>query len=174
MTEVVIFVLMGAGALGGALTLVLARNPVYSALGMLGTLFSLAVLYVVQLAHFIAAVQVVVYAGAIVTLFLFVIMFVGIDEEEDTTETLKGQRMASFAVIGGALVFGAYLGLSGLFTWSVAGRSTTPVNGSIEAVGRQLFTEWLLPFEVTSLLLIIASVGAVGLALFRPRRRDGA
>lgn len=174
MIELVVFVLMAAAALAGALTLVLAKNPVYSALGMLGTLFAIAVLYVTQLAHFIAAVQIVVYAGAIVTLFLFVIMLVGVDREEDTTETIRGQRAGALAIVGGAVLVAGYLWLSGLFTWSVVGEGTEPVNGTVEATGRLLFEGWLLPFEVTSLLLIIASVGAVGLALFRPRRREGA
>lgn len=174
MTELVIFVLMGIAALAGALTLILAKNPVYSALGMLGTLFALAVLYVTQLAHLVAAVQIVVYAGAIVTLFLFVIMLVGVDRDEDTRETIRGQRAAAIGVVGGAAVLAGYLWLSGVFTWSIAGSGTEPVNGTVQATGRLLFSEWLLPFEVTSLLLIIASVGAVGLALFRPRRKDDA
>ncbi|MEX1279893.1 MAG: NADH-quinone oxidoreductase subunit J, partial [Acidimicrobiia bacterium] len=74
----------------------------------------------------------------------------------------------------GSVLVAGYLWLSGVFTWSVVGEGTEPVNGSVEATGRLLFEGWLLPFEVTSLLLIIASVGAVGLALFRPRRREGA
>lgn len=170
MTELVIFVLMGLGAVAGGLTLILARNPVYSALGMLGTLFSLAVLYVTQLAHFVAAVQVVVYAGAIMTLFLFVIMLVGVDRAEDTSETIRGQRTAALGVVAGAALLAGYLWLSGVFTWSVVGSGTEPPNGTVEATGTLLFGEWVLPFEVTSLLLIIASIGAVGLALFRPRK----
>jgi NADH-quinone oxidoreductase subunit J len=170
MSELVIFVLMGIGAVAGGLTLILAKNPVYSALGMLGTLFSLAVLYVSQLAHFVAAVQVVVYAGAIMTLFLFVIMLVGVDKSEDTSETIRGQRTAALGVVAGAVLLAGYLWLSGVFTWTIAGAGTDPVNGTVEATGTLLFSEWVLPFEVTSLLLIIASVGAVGLALFRPRK----
>lgn len=170
MSELIIFVLMGIGAVAGALTLILAKNPVYSALGMLGTLFSLAVLYVTQLAHFVAAVQVVVYAGAIMTLFLFVIMLVGVDKSEDTSETIKGQRAAALGVVAGAALLAGYLWLSGVFTWTVVGGGTDPVNGTAEATGTLLFSEWVLPFEVTSLLLIVASVGAVGLALFRPRK----
>ena len=78
MVETVMFVLMAAGAIAGALSVVLAKNPVYAALGLLGTLFSLAVIYVVNLAHLVAAVQVIVYAGAVMTLFLFVIMMIGV------------------------------------------------------------------------------------------------
>ena len=171
--ELFVFVIAGLGALAGALTLILAKNPVYAALGMLGTLFSLAVLYVTQLAHFVAAVQVVVYAGAIMTLFLFVIMLIGVDQTEDTAETLTSQRVGAIAVLAGAVLFAGYLWLSGSFTWSLAeSAGETPV-GSIEATGYLLFEQWLLPFEVTSLLLIVASVGAVALALFRPVRRSG-
>ncbi|MFB3051568.1 MAG: NADH-quinone oxidoreductase subunit J, partial [Acidimicrobiia bacterium] len=80
MAESILFVLMAVGALVGAVTIVAARNPVYSAMGLLGTLFSVAVLYVLQLAHLVAAVQVIVYAGAVLTLFLFVIMLIGVDK----------------------------------------------------------------------------------------------
>ena len=86
MTEVVIFALFAATAIGGALLMVLARNPVYSAIGLLTTMFSIAVFYVMQDAHFVAAIQVLVYAGAVMTLFLFVIMLIGVDRSEDTTE----------------------------------------------------------------------------------------
>ncbi len=169
--EAFVFLVAAAGAVAGAVTLILAKNPVYAALGMLGTLFSLAVLYVTQLAHFVAAVQVVVYAGAIMTLFLFVIMLIGVDAVEDTSERLPSQRVAAVVVIVGAVLFGGYLWLSNTFTWSLARAEVDPLVGSIEATGLILFREWLLPFEVTSLLLIIAAIGAVALALFRPARR---
>ena len=170
--EAFVFFVAAAGAIAGALTLILAKNPVYAALGMLGTLFSLAVLYVTQLAHFVAAVQVVVYAGAIMTLFLFVIMLIGVDQVEDTSEKLMSQRVAALVVIAGSVLFGGYLWLSNSFTWSLAEGDAPAPAGSIEATGRLLFEEWLLPFEVTSLLLIIASIGAIALALFRPTRRS--
>lgn len=166
-----VFFVAAAGAVAGAVTLILAKNPVYAALGMLGTLFSLAVLYVTQLAHFVAAVQVVVYAGAIMTLFLFVIMLIGVDATEDTSESLPSQRIAAVVVVAGAVLFGGYLWLSNSFSWSLARVEGDPLVGSIEATGLILFREWLLPFEVTSLLLIIAAIGAVALALFRPARR---
>ena len=92
MAEGLLFVLMGFGALVGAVTVVLARNPIYSAMGLLGTLLSVAVLYVAQLAHLVAAVQVIVYAGAVLTLFLFVIMMIGVDRSESRDETLPYQR----------------------------------------------------------------------------------
>lgn len=176
MTETVVFFVFGLLAIAGGVTVVVARNPVYSALGLVATLFSLAVFYVVQLAHFVAAVQVIVYAGAVMTLFLFVIMLIGVDKAEDTKEALPFQRQAAL-VIGLAVVLtaGAFA-VGGRFAWitgprTAAAAADTTVNGTIREVGFLLFTDWVLPFEATSLLLIVASVGALALAYFRPRLR---
>ncbi len=172
MTEVVLFVLFAAAALLGGLTVVLARNPVYSAMGLMLTLFSLAVFYVVQAAHFVAAVQVIVYAGAVMTLFLFVIMLIGVDRAEDTSENLPWQRQLA-AVVGIVLVLAtAGLLLGGRFVWvPAAPAAVTPPNGTVEAVSLELLQDWVLPFEVTALLLIVAAAGAIALAYFRPARR---
>jgi len=170
MVELVIFVLMALAAVGGAVAVVVARNPIYSAMGLLGTLFALAVVYVYNLAHFVAAIQVVVYAGAVMTLFLFVIMLIGVDRSEDTSETIPFQRpmVAGLAVLLAGI--GAALGLSGRFAWTPAAPAGAPVpNGTVAAVARPLFSDWILPFEVTALLLTVAAVGAVALALFRRR-----
>ncbi|MDP8959401.1 MAG: NADH-quinone oxidoreductase subunit J, partial [Actinomycetota bacterium] len=165
--ELVLFVIFGSLALTGALTVVFARNPVYSALGLMLAMLSLAVFYVVHLAHFIAAVQVIVYAGAVVTLFLFVIMMIGVDSREEPAERLPFQRPLA-GVLGAAFL--AALLLAGRFSWiTVPSQAplSTAANGTIEAISEQLFTEWLLPFEVASLLLVIAAVAAVALAFFR-------
>jgi NADH-quinone oxidoreductase subunit J len=95
MVETIIFAIAGLAALAGAITVVLARNPIYSAVGLLGTLFSVAVLYVVQLAHLVAAVQVIVYAGAVMTLFLFVIMLVGVDKGRTPRRPCPGSESGS-------------------------------------------------------------------------------
>jgi NADH-quinone oxidoreductase subunit J len=188
-----LFAMGAAGAVAGALTLILSRHPVYSALGMLGTLFSLGMLYVTLLAHFVAGVQIVVYAGAIMTMFLFVIMYVGIDETLDTKESLRFQRIGAWAVIGGSVGVGLLLVTSKLFDWTPGVTSEAPLPsaellgeaGTVESIGRVLFgtqripgnldsfepSGWLLPFEVTSILLIVAAVGAVALAMGRPKRR---
>lgn len=171
MVEALLFVIMGLVALTGAVTVVVARNPIYSAMGLLGTLLSVAVLYVVQLAHLVAAVQVIVYAGAVLTLFLFVIMLIGVDEEERSEETLPYQRW----IVGGlAVVIVAFAGglvLFGNFDWVPAATSTIPsaTNGTVEAIAEPLFTDWVLAFEATALLLTISAAGAIALAHYRRR-----
>src|SRR3546814_14241554 len=97
--ELFVFLVAGAACLAGALGVVLSRNPVHAALSLVGTLFGIAVLFVAQEAHFLAAVQVIVYAGAIVVLFLFVLMLLGVDRAEDlTVEPIRGHRIAAFVV----------------------------------------------------------------------------
>jgi NADH-quinone oxidoreductase subunit J len=161
-----IFAIAGAATLAGGLGVVLAANPVHSALMLVMTLFGVAVLFVAQQAHFLAAVQVIVYAGAIVVLFLFVIMLLGVDRSEDLRyEPLKGQR--PLAAITAAL------GLAGVLLLarsdldagerSVGGIASGP-GSNVSKLAESLFTRYLLAFEVTSVLLVIAVVGAVVLA----------
>ncbi|MGD2100853.1 MAG: NADH-quinone oxidoreductase subunit J [Acidimicrobiia bacterium] len=171
MAEALLFVVMGLVALAGAVTVVMSRNPVYSAMGLLGTLLSVAVLYVVQLAHLVAAVQVIVYAGAVLTLFLFVIMLIGVDKEERREETLPFQRwlVGGLAIV--IILFAGGLVLFGDFEW-VTGRADTgalPINGTVETVAEPLFTDWVLAFEATALLLTVAAAGAIALAHYRRR-----
>ncbi len=168
MVELVIFVLMGAGTLAGAVTVVLARNPVRSALGLLAALVSLAVIYVVNLAHLVAAVQVVVYAGAVLTLFLFVIMFIGVDRIEDTSETIPFQRKLVVGLATVVALGAAALVSRGRFSWTPVSTETAEIpNGTVQALGGELFTTWVLGVEVTALLLTIAAVGAIALAFHR-------
>lgn len=175
MTELVLFFIFGSLAIVGGLTVVAAKNPVHSAMGLMLTLFSLAVFYVVQAAHFVAAVQVIVYAGAVMTLFLFVIMLIGVDKEENLTETIRFQRPLVALVGLSVVAVGVVVAVGGRFTWVTGIAAGGPeINGTVEAIGDELFTTWLLPFEVTSLLLVIASVGALALAFFRPGRRPAA
>lgn len=170
MTELILFVPMAAAALAGALTVVLARNPVHAAMGLLGTLFSLAVLYVVNLAHLVAAVQVIVYAGAVMTLFLFVIMLIGVDRVEDTRESLRGQRVAVLVLAAAVLIVGGGLAVGGRFVWAPGATGGAALEGTVESIANQIFGVWLLPFEATALLLTIAAAGTIALAYFR---RDG-
>jgi NADH-quinone oxidoreductase subunit J len=163
--DITTFVVCALLVLGGAFGVVLSRNPVHSAL------FAVAVLFVEQDAQFLAVVQVIVYAGAIVVLFLFVIMLIGVDRVEQLgREPLRGQRLAGLLV--GAMVLAEVL-LLATVTWptgapAVAGSSGGP-GTNVAKLGRSVFTTYLLPFEVTSILLVIAVIGAVVLAR-RPRQ----
>lgn len=172
MVETIVFVLMAVSAIAGALVVVLARNPVRSAMALLATLFSVAVLYVLQLAHLVAAVQIIVYAGAVLTLFLFVIMLIGVDKEESREEKLPLQRGA-VGVIGGVIVLLAVgLAMFGDFEWvPAASEALIPesTNGTVQVIGERLFTDWVLAFEATALLLTIAAAGAIALAHYRQR-----
>jgi len=170
-TELILYFLFGALAIVGALAVILAKNPVKSAMGLILTMLSLAVLYVVHLAHFVAAVQVIVYAGAVMTLFLFVIMLIGVDRDEDLREHLPGQKI--LVMVLGVVALGAIVAVLAVGDWAwvtgVPKLNPTP-NGTAEAIGNGLFTDWVLPFETTSLLLIVAAVAAIALAFFRPRK----
>lgn len=162
------FAIAAAIVLSGAIGVVVARNPVHSALMLVMTLFGVAVLFVEQQANFLAAVQVIVYAGAIVVLFLFVIMFLGVDREESLEkEPLRAQRPLAVGLmvlgLAGLLLmgFGAHWAVGAR---SVAGASQGQSGGDVAALGRSVFTTYLFAFEVTSALLVIAVVGAVVLA----------
>jgi len=170
--EALVFAVAAMVVLGGAFGVILSRNPVHSALSLVATLFGIAVLFVAQEAHFLAAVQVIVYAGAIVVLFLFVIMLLGVDRAEDLdTEPLTGQRPA--AILAGVVLAGALVAVVVTSTITGAPRSGTAVDqdaSNVAQLGRLLFTDHLFAFEATSVLLVIAVVGAVLLA----RGRQGA
>jgi NADH-quinone oxidoreductase subunit J len=158
----------------GSLGVVLARNPVHSALMLVMTLFAVAVLFVEENAQFLAAVQVIVYAGAVVVLFLFVIMLLGVDRKEVIgAEPLPGQRPVAIClgIIGLAEVL-----LLARNKWptgapSVSGALGSPANNTAQ-IGHSVFTTYLLAFEVTAALLVVAVVAAVVLAR-RPRRMLG-
>jgi len=154
--------------LGGGFGVVLSRNPVHAALALVTTLFGIAVLFIEEGANFLAAVQVIVYAGAIVVLFLFVIMFLGVDRLEDLAdEPLPAQRplAVALAVIGlGGLVALGVEGHWAVGAHSVAGAVRGAKGGDVAALGRSVFTTYLFPFEATAALLVIAVVGAVVLA----------
>ena len=163
--ELFVFVVAGAACLAGAIGVILSENPVHAALSLVGTLFGIAVLFVAQEANFLAAVQVIVYAGAIVVLFLFVIMLIGVDRSEDLrVEPLVGQRAAAAVVSLGvlALTVGA-LASTGYEVTGRIGEIDERVS-DIERLGTSLFTDYLYAFEITSVLLVIAVVGAVLLA----------
>ncbi|MDA8392535.1 MAG: NADH-quinone oxidoreductase subunit J [Actinomycetota bacterium] len=164
------FVVAGAVVLASAIGVVVARNPVHSALFLVATLFGVAVLFVEQQAEFLAAVQVIVYAGAIVVLFLFVIMLLGVDRPEGLArDPLRGQRPLGAVLVLVSLAEILALARLHWATGHGTAGSTGGASGNVAALGRSVFTAYLLPFEITSALLIIAVVGAVVLAR-RPHR----
>jgi NADH-quinone oxidoreductase subunit J len=165
-----IFFLFGALALAGAFGVVLARNPVHSALALVVTLVSVAVLFIEQDADLLAAVQVVVYAGAIVVLFLFVIMLLGVDQTDTLRDPLKAQRAA--AIVLGLIVLAEIIFLAG-HNWATGAKApatqairggTPGLGNNVERIARSLFTDFLWPFEITAALLVLAVIGAVVLA----------
>jgi len=160
--EFVVFVIFAIAALAGAVTLVGARNPVYSAMGLLLTMFSMAVFYVLNDAHFVAAVQVIIYAGAVMTLFLFVIMLIGVDKNESREEQIPFQRPI-VAVLSGGLIL--LIVLAGRQAWTVTTIGGTPP-GTIENISDRLFGTWMLAFQATIFLLTIAAVGTIALARY--------
>jgi NADH-quinone oxidoreductase subunit J len=164
--EGIAFWILGPVALAGALGMVFARNAVHSALCLAGTMLSLGLLYMAQGALFLGFVQIIVYTGAVMMLFLFVLMLVGRDSSDSVVEVLRGQRAA-------ALLFG--VGLAVLLVAAVGRAFTdvTPVgldagganwNGNVPGIGRLIFTKYLFAFELTSALLITAALGAMVLA----------
>ncbi|OBA86692.1 NADH:ubiquinone oxidoreductase subunit J [Mycobacteriaceae bacterium 1482268.1] len=161
--EAVVFWVLGAVALLGAVGVVAAPKAVYSAIFLASTMISLAVLYIAQEALFLGVVQVVVYTGAVMMLFLFVLMLVGVDLTESFTETIRGQRVA--ALIAG-FGFGVLL-IAGIGNVSVAGFTGLPeANNSqnVEGLAALIFTRYLWAFELTGALLITAALGAMVLA----------
>ena len=166
--EFVVFVLASAMILVGAVGVIVRSHPVHAALSLILTLFGVAVLFVAQEAHFLAVVQVIVYAGAIVVLFLFVIMLLGVDRTEDiTAEPFRIQRPLA-AVVG--------VGVIGLVAASVvAARNAVALRGdglmiaeetgdhdsNIRQLARSIFGDYVVAFEITSVLLVVAVVGTV-------------
>ena len=172
--EAIVFFVAAALALAGAVGVVLARNPVHCALLLVVALVAVAIFFLLQEAQLVAVVQVIVYAGAIVVLFLFVIMLLGVDREESLEDPVRYQRPA--ALVLGVILLVEIFVLAGR-NWvtgarSVRGSATGRVDGAdlgnVERVARTLFTDFLWAFELTAALLVIAVVGAVVLA-----RRSG-
>jgi NADH-quinone oxidoreductase subunit J len=157
------FWLLAPVAVTGAVGMVLARNAVHSALWLVLTMLSLGVFYVVQQAPFLGLVQVIVYTGAIMMLFLFVLMLVGRDAADSLIETLRGQRLAAVVLglgLAALLASGTYRWLTGVGSAGLADANAVH-GGNIQGLGNLLFSRWVLGFELTGALLIIAAVGAL-------------
>jgi NADH-quinone oxidoreductase subunit J len=164
--ELVVFWICASLSVIGALGMVLSRKAVHSALWVALTMINLAILYVANSAPFLGMVQVIVYTGAVMMLFLFVLMVVGVDSSDSLIETIKGQRIAGILLglglavvliwsIGSGLVGAADIGLE---------NANAADGGNVQGIARLLFTEYLLAFELTAALLITAALGAMVLA----------
>ena len=180
--EYLVFFAAAAMVLGGAIGVITLKNPVHAALGLVLTLFGIAVQFVAQEAHFLAAVQIIVYAGAIVVLFLFVIMLLGVDSAMDLSiEPIKVQRPLA-AIMG--------LGLVSLLTAAIVKADSATVlpnaigdgldiatvtgdsDGNIQQLAENLYGDHIFAFELTSVLLIVAVAGTVVLTRKWPRNQE--
>jgi NADH-quinone oxidoreductase subunit J len=170
----IVFVAGTLIALAGAVGLVVVRNPVHSALLLVLTLVGVAILFVTMEAHFLAAVQIIVYAGAVVVLFLFVIMLLGVDMAEDVrVDPIAGQRATAIAM--GIASFALLVTIVAIKADQSVGTPPTDAvfeGNNVERLSNAVFTKYLYPFEITSLLLVIAVVGAVLLSR-RPKALPG-
>jgi len=168
MLHLVLFFIFAAVCVGGAINLLVQRHPINSALSLIVVMGSLALLYLLLGAEFVAAVQVIVYAGAVMVLFIFVIMLLNAGEEERTPH---GSRVSIIlgvpALIVGLGVAAAVVSrMTGLDRIGIGGPqvSSTAAFGAAQPIAHLLFRDFLLPFEVTSILILIAIMGAVVLA----------
>jgi len=168
-----VFVVAAVIALATAISVVMLRNAMHSALMLVGNFFVVAVLFAVLEAQFLAVVQIIVYAGAIMVLFLFVLMLLGVSSELTFSGRVRGQRIA--AVLAGLALLivlvgaaaGPFLGADAICPAPetagdlCAGLSARNADGNVAGVGRLLFTDYMWPFEVTSVLLVIAAIGVI-------------
>ena len=168
--EQILFFVAGVGAIAGALGVVMLRNPFYSVLSLVGHLIALAVLFLLLRADFIAAAQVVVYAGAVMVLYVFVVAYVG-----GSDEPLRPDASGLVGVFGPVFAAAIFLEItiavigSSLGALDTRGAELEPGFGSPGQIGELLLTKFLVPFEAASFLLLIAAVGAIVLA----RKRRG-
>jgi NADH-quinone oxidoreductase subunit J len=168
--ELLVFLIFAFLAVAAALVVVAHKNPVYSTMALVVTLFAVAVLFVLLGAPFIGVLQVLIYTGAIVVLFLFVIMLLNIGREE---RQLAGHKAQFFVSILGAVLFGGLVILA-LSTMRMGGQSDAPSLElvSLKGLATTLFTQYLLPFEIIGLLLLVAVIGAT-VAARRPPQGEG-
>ena len=165
MVEALLFFAPASLIIIGALIVIFAKNPVHNAMGLVMTLVSLAIIYITLNATFVAMVQMLVYAGAVMTLFLFVIMMIGVDKPEQTKEQIKGQKL----LISGTLILlvsiVAFISLQNGLNWNLLfPQSEISLEGTPAILASALFTSWVFPFEVISILLIVATTAAIALA----------
>jgi NADH-quinone oxidoreductase subunit J len=168
--EKVLFIIFAVAAIASALNILLQRNPLYGALSLIATLASLSAIYVTLHAQFLAAIQIVVYAGAIMVLFVFVIMLLNEPKDQPQIEKQKWLRYLAipFAGLLIAEMFYVIRSVKPLVLPAPSAEFPSLAVGTVSSIGKALFTDYLLPFEVTSVLILMAVVGAMVLA-----RREG-
>jgi NADH-quinone oxidoreductase subunit J len=157
------FWIMAPVSVISAVAMVLSRKPVHSALWLVVNFFTLAVFFLILGSPFLFVVQIIVYAGAIMVLFLFVIMLLGVDREQPLIERIKGQRLLSL-VLGLGLIVGLFVAIGvgiGFARQALPDFGVVNKGGNVRALADVLFNKFFFPFEVTSVLLIIAAIGAV-------------
>ena len=166
LTDLILFWVFAPIAVAAALAMLFARNAVHSALFLIVNFFCLAVFFLVLGSPFLFAVQIIVYAGAIMVLFLFVIMLLGVASEESLTERMKAQRPLAIllgAGLAAEMFFAVRLGV-GISTHAAGTFAAVNQGGNVRALARLLFNAYFFPFEATSVLLIVATVAAMVLA----------
>ena len=164
--EVIVFWVCAVLAVTGAVGLIVSRKAVHGALWVAFTMINLAVLYLANSAPFLGMVQVIVYTGAIMMLFLFVLMVVGVDSSDSLIETIKAQRIPAILLslaLGIMLVWGIGSALTGVIDVGLT-KANNADGGNVQGIARLIFTDYLIAFEVTSALLITAALGAMVLA----------
>ncbi len=163
-SEVIFFLIVAASAIASAILMVTQQNPIKGVLFLIVNFFCLALIYLILHAQFIAIIQILVYAGAIMVLFLFVIMLLNLGDETKLEDKMSYKKTIAY-VLSGVVLLEILIGLGLPF-----GVNTMPTNpkaleiGTVEYIGKSLYTEYLLPFEITSMLLLAAIVGVIVLA----------
>ena len=163
----IIFYIFGALSILGALGVLFLRNPIHCALSLVGTFFCLGSIYVMLNAEFVAVIQVLVYAGAIMVLFLFVLMLLSSKTSDQNTN-----KWPIGKILAGLLSFGIFVKIASLFSMGdlqLGPKGAYPLEvveevGSISLIGRLLFTDYILSFEIIAILLLVAVIGAVVIA----------
>ena len=166
------FLLCGVVCLVGALVTIMARNPIRGAVGLLATILGIAGLFLKLSAQFLAAIQLIVYAGAVVVLFVFVIMLLGPDAGHASSRpshTKLSRALASVLMLALAGITMGLLGATDLMPTPF--RAARPDHGSIEAVGGLLFSKGIVPFELATALLVVAVIGAIAVARAKPQAK---
>ena len=169
MAETVFFYIFTTLMVLAALLVVFSRQPVYSVLSLLVVMFCLACLFVMLGAYFMAALQILLYAGAVLVLFLFVMMLLNL-----APEALKRMRIFTARTIGTAAALWLFVLLVTIYSRSSTGAAfpaPDPASGKVESIGRELFTTYLLPFELVSFIILAAIIGAVTLAKQEARQK---